>query len=133
MSLRTSLRSVQTCSPSFLRPRLSLHLHGTASRRSNTQDPGSSQVRDDTTKPGTIPQIHQQGPSASSGGAERSKAVQDGWQNWMENSTSAARGRAISVSSAAFAYLGRMGRKLNHITGYEEIEALKRQVVEKGA
>ena len=36
-------------------------------------------------------------------------------------------------SETTRAMLSQLGGKLNHVTGYEEIDALKRQVVQNGA
>lgn len=135
MSLKTPILSAQRPTFSLLRPRLATHLHGSSFRRSNAQLSRSPKADDDTS---TITHVdgdsnNQPGSSKSTDGYQPSKAAWDRWQRWAEANASALRGRAATVSSAAFASLGLMGRKLNHITGYEEIEALKLQVVDKGA
>ncbi|KAF7297725.1 NADPH--cytochrome P450 reductase [Mycena kentingensis (nom. inval.)] len=52
-------------------------------------------------------------------------------RKWSEDTAIAARTRADEFSATARTTLSQLGLQLNRITGYEEIEALKRRVVEQ--
>ena len=52
---------------------------------------------------------------------------------WAEDTAVALRGRADQYTCAAIKTFAQVGRELNKVTGYQEIEALKRAVAEQGA
>ncbi|TDL17708.1 hypothetical protein BD410DRAFT_729514 [Rickenella mellea] len=59
--------------------------------------------------------------------------VRDRLQSWTTRNAAALRARADVFSSNAAQRFSKLGGKLNQITGYEEIEALKLRVVENEA
>jgi hypothetical protein len=52
---------------------------------------------------------------------------------WKDTALSLVRSRAQKASAGAAVQFHELGGKLNKVTGYDEIEALKRRVVERGA
>ncbi|KAJ7070022.1 Mdm33 family-domain-containing protein [Mycena amicta] len=70
-------------------------------------------------------------PVASSSKPSPSEAVADRLRKWSEHTAIAVRTRADEFSSTTRTTLSQLGLHLNRITGYEEIEALKRRVVEQ--
>ncbi|KAJ7202816.1 sensitive to high expression protein 9 [Mycena pura] len=73
-----------------------------------------------TTSPGSI-------PSSSRSSSE----LKDRLRGWAEDTAISVRGRADEFTSTTKTALSQLGFHLNRITGYEEIEALKRRVVEQ--
>jgi hypothetical protein len=53
-------------------------------------------------------------------------------RGWVERTVVALRNRAGDVTTSTQSNLSRLGSQINQVTGYEEIEALKKQVVEQG-
>lgn len=53
-------------------------------------------------------------------------------REWTEQATIALRNRADDFTDSAKVTFSQLGSQLNRVTGYEEIEALKRGVVEQG-
>jgi sensitive to high expression protein 9 len=54
-------------------------------------------------------------------------------REWTEQATIALRNRADDFTASTKTTFSHLGSQLNRVTGYEEIEALKRGVVEQGA
>ena len=54
-------------------------------------------------------------------------------REWTEQATIALRNRADDFTASTKTTFSQLGSQLNRVTGYEEIEALKRGVVEQGA
>jgi sensitive to high expression protein 9 len=69
-------------------------------------------------------------PVASS--SKHTSELKDRLRKWTDNTAVAVRGRADEFTSATRTTLSQLGFQLNRMTGYEEIEALKRRVVEQG-
>lgn len=59
-------------------------------------------------------------------------AIQERLKAQLQSNVSLLRRKVSSFSETAFTRLGQAGGKLNEVTGYREIEALKRNVVERG-
>jgi len=53
-------------------------------------------------------------------------------REWTEQATIALRNRADDFTASTKTTFSQLGSQLNRVTGYEEIEALKRGVVEQG-
>ena len=53
-------------------------------------------------------------------------------REWSENAIIAARERADRYTASAIKSFAQLGRELNKVTGYGEIESLKRRVTEQG-
>lgn len=53
-------------------------------------------------------------------------------RQWTDKTAITVRSRADEFTSTTKSTLSQLGLQLNKVTGYEEIEALKRQVVEQG-
>ncbi|KAI0793169.1 mitochondrial distribution and morphology family 33, partial [Irpex lacteus] len=58
--------------------------------------------------------------------------VKERLRTWAENAAVALRGRADQYTSSAIKSFAQLGRELNKVTGYQEIEALKRAVASQG-
>lgn len=63
---------------------------------------------------------------------DASQSARERLHRWTSLNAAALRARADSISAAAVTKFSQLGGKLNQVTGYEEIEALKRQVVDNG-
>lgn len=75
-------------------------------------------------------------PSSSSSKEQSSPSAQ--WHKKfsptnLNDFASQFRERMVLFSATTRAMLSQLGGKINHVTGYEEIDALKRQVVQNGA
>jgi sensitive to high expression protein 9 len=66
--------------------------------------------------------------SSSRPGSELKERI----RQWTDKSAIVVRTRADEFTSSTKSTLSQLGLHLNKMTGYEEIEALKRQVVEQG-
>ncbi|KAJ7164688.1 Mdm33 family-domain-containing protein [Mycena crocata] len=71
----------------------------------------------------------QESPVASS--SKHSVELKDRLRKWTDNTAIAVRGRADEFTSTTKTTFSQLGLHLNKMTGYEEIEALKRRVVEQ--
>ncbi|KAF7299355.1 NADPH--cytochrome P450 reductase [Mycena indigotica] len=111
---------------SSLRPRiLSRQLTWTVPTRSISQLESDKQQQEDRKANPIQPQA---GPSSSH---PQPSELAARLRNWSENTAIAVRTRADEFSSSTRTTLSQLGLHLNRITGYEEIEALKRRVVEQ--
>ncbi|KAJ7465320.1 Mdm33 family-domain-containing protein [Mycena latifolia] len=70
-------------------------------------------------------------PVASS--SKDTSQLKDRLRKWTDSTAIAVRGRADEFTSTTKTTLSQLGFHLNRMTGYEEIDALKRRVVEQGA
>lgn len=69
-------------------------------------------------------------PAGSS--SKHTSELKDRLRKWTDNTAIAVRGRADEFTSTTKTTLSQLGFHLNRMTGYEEIEALKRRVAEQG-
>ncbi len=109
-----------------------------ASSSGSNETPSTSTSDPSTTEAG--PSSHSHPPLAHSA-PETSKTpveavdveqVKEKLRTWAENAAVALRGRADQYTSSAIKSFAQLGRELNKVTGYQEIEALKRAVASQG-
>ncbi|KAG8937175.1 sensitivity to high expression protein she9 [Tulasnella sp. 418] len=91
--------------------RISQRSFATSSRLRSTQEPSKTIVDSDKWK-------------------QELNGVRDRLKLWAQLNSTLLRQRASSLTSTASVHLSEVGGKLNQVTGYDEVEALKRKVVE---
>ncbi|EGN98027.1 hypothetical protein SERLA73DRAFT_56573 [Serpula lacrymans var. lacrymans S7.3] len=86
----------------------------------NVQEPPQS-------SPDVSPLTDPSGPSQTNSSPYALHSLKDHVRRWSESTAIAVRRRTDEVTSRTSVTFSRLGSQLNHVTGYEEIEALKRQ------
>ncbi|KAJ6557234.1 Mdm33 family-domain-containing protein [Mycena vulgaris] len=124
---------------SLYRPLVARHLSVSAASQNVTRTlPPDNEPREEPplaepstsseTVSSTRPQLSSE-PVASS--SKQTSELKDRLRKWTDNTAIAVRGRADEFTSTTKTTLSQLGFQLNKMTGYEEIEALKRRVVEQ--
>ena len=120
---------------------------GSTSRQEQRQSSDGSHTPADTgAATAEVPQISSQEqtavPEPSSSGPSTSQqavpppnldAIKQRLREWSEQTAVVIRNRADDFTLRSKTTFSQLGAHLNKVTGYEEIEALKRRVVEQGA
>lgn len=101
------------------------------SPRDNHSSPTSTAAETHATT-GPVPGQTQEQSSQNSSSSIDLEALQNRLKHWSVLANSSLRQRADHLSKKATTTFSDLGLHLNRVTGYEEIEALKRQVVEQG-
>ncbi|KAJ7695705.1 Mdm33 family-domain-containing protein [Mycena rosella] len=102
---------------SLYRPLIARHLSPLADRSASSET--------ETTRPS----LSNAEPVASS--SKHTSEFKHRLREWTDNTAIAVRGRADEFTSTTKTTLSQLGFQLNKMTGYEEIETLKRRVVEQ--
>ena len=72
------------------------------------------------------------GKSALVAGSGEMEKLKEKLRLWIADAAVAVRGRADQYTASAATTFAQLGRELNKVTGYQEIEILKRAVTAQG-
>ncbi|KAJ7134350.1 Mdm33 family-domain-containing protein [Mycena epipterygia] len=104
---------------------VSRHVTRTLPPPEDEQTPTEASASSETSA--SEPQLLEHGGSSS----KHTSELKDRLRKWTDNTAIAVRDRADEFTSTTKTTLSQLGFQLNRMTGYEEIEALKRRVAEQ--
>lgn len=100
---------------------------------STTSTPSSKPSNNVNTEPAAGPSQPAVQPEAETPRDQRVEELKQLLKDWVERTSTLIRNRADGYTVHAAATFAQLGKELNKVTGYGEIELLKRQVVDQGA